>query len=384
MITESLAAIDGPGHHFGFGQASVLAQTTPQQTQTAVSAQQTQQAAAPPPLTGQTGVPCATQVGQVCTVVGAVSGSWTKTGSGSFTVTATVPATAILNDGVPIIFLPTTAGVETFTAACGVPTTIGGSVTCSGTTVGDLLQGAVVTVRFVTTGGFQDVTGTVTGPGGAALTNQIALTRAQTTAGFTVGQAGVPCASAIGQTCQITGATTGTCTVTGSMTCTVTGTSTPAAGAGTAIAVFTTTIGNEFIACTATGIGGTSTTCTGTLAGNALQGSTVAVVFPAPGGVSVGTITGPGAPLFPGAGNLLLPNLPLLPPPPLEFIPPPPPPLLPPPPPAPMGAMAAPRMAGFPEVPVIPEADSLFLLVGGLVALGGLVGYRKLRRRDDA
>jgi len=32
---------------------------------------------------------------------------------------------------------------------------------------------------------------------------------------------------------------------------------------------------------------------------------------------------------------------------------------------------------------VIPEADSLVLLVGGLVALGGLVGYRRLRRRRD-
>ena len=39
--------------------------------------------------------------------------------------------------------------------------------------------------------------------------------------------------------------------------------------------------------------------------------------------------------------------------------------------------------AAFPEVPVIPEADSLFLLVGGLVALGGVVGYRSLRRRRD-
>src|SRR5687768_17253741 len=137
-ITESLAAIDGPGHHFGFGQASVLAQTTPQQTQTAIAAQQTQQAAAPPALTGQAGVPCATQVGQICTITGGVNGQWTKTGlGGSFTVTATVPATAILNDGVPIIFLPTTAGVETFTNACSVPTAIGSTVTCSGTTVGD-------------------------------------------------------------------------------------------------------------------------------------------------------------------------------------------------------------------------------------------------------
>jgi len=33
---------------------------------------------------------------------------------------------------------------------------------------------------------------------------------------------------------------------------------------------------------------------------------------------------------------------------------------------------------------VIPEADSLFLLAGGLAILGGLVVARTLRRRDDA
>jgi hypothetical protein len=80
--------------------------------------------------------------------------------------------------------------------------------------------------------------------------------------------------------------------------------------------------------------------------------------------------------------NVNIPNfLPILPPPPLQFIPPPPPPLLPPPPPAPAAGARAP--AAFPEVPVIPEADSLFLVVGGLVALGGLVGLRSLRRRRD-
>jgi hypothetical protein len=69
---------------------------------------------------------------------------------------------------------------------------------------------------------------------------------------------------------------------------------------------------------------------------------------------------------------------PILPPPPLEFIPPPPPPLLPPPPPAPMA-----QRAMLPEVPVIPEADSLLLLVGGLAALGGLAAVCALRRRQD-
>jgi len=38
---------------------------------------------------------------------------------------------------------------------------------------------------------------------------------------------------------------------------------------------------------------------------------------------------------------------------------------------------------GLPEVPVIPEAESLFLLLGGLVALGGLSGLRHVGRRDD-
>src|SRR5439155_16448428 len=78
--------------------------------------------------------------------------------------------------------------------------------------------------------------------------------------------------------------------------------------------------------------------------------------------------------------SVIIPNPPLLPPPPLQLLPPPLPPLLPPPL-APAAGARAP--AAFPEVPVIPEADSLFLVVGGLVALGGLVGLRSLRRRRD-
>jgi hypothetical protein len=73
---------------------------------------------------------------------------------------------------------------------------------------------------------------------------------------------------------------------------------------------------------------------------------------------------------------------PILPPPPLLPPPPPPPPLLPPPPMAPP-MMAPPSAAAMPGVPVIPEADSLFLLVGGLAALGGLVALRRMRRHDD-
>ena len=71
------------------------------------------------------------------------------------------------------------------------------------------------------------------------------------------------------------------------------------------------------------------------------------------------------------------PLLPPPPPPPLAFLPPPPPPLLPPPPPAPPSARAP-----FPEVPVIPEAESLGLLAAGLAGLGVLVAALRRRRRD--
>jgi hypothetical protein len=38
----------------------------------------------------------------------------------------------------------------------------------------------------------------------------------------------------------------------------------------------------------------------------------------------------------------------------------------------------------YPEVPVIPEADTLFLVAGAVLAIGGLAGYRRLRdRRND-
>jgi hypothetical protein len=75
-----------------------------------------------------------------------------------------------------------------------------------------------------------------------------------------------------------------------------------------------------------------------------------------------------------------LPPLPSLPPPlpPLPPPPPPPAPLLPPPPVMPPAMMAPP--AG---VPVIPEADSALLLLGGLLGMGGLVGLAAWRRRRD-
>jgi hypothetical protein len=209
------------------------------------------------------------------------------------------------------------------------------------------------------------------------------------------------CAAIVGQTCQVTGAITGSATITASATWNLTVVAAPAGAlvGGIPQAFALTTInavglGEGPFPCTALAAAGGTTTCTFTTVGNPLVGTTVAVCFPpaAAGALPlcvVGSVTGPGvvppivpvppvAPVVPPAAAFLQP--PLVPPPPAQFIPPPPPPLLPPPPPAPTGGLAAPSGA-FPAVPVIPEADSLFLVIGGLVALGGLVGYRRLRRR---
>jgi hypothetical protein len=40
-------------------------------------------------------------------------------------------------------------------------------------------------------------------------------------------------------------------------------------------------------------------------------------------------------------------------------------------------------MAPATGVPVIPEADSVYLVMSGLGVLGGLVGLRRWRRRDN-
>jgi len=68
---------------------------------------------------------------------------------------------------------------------------------------------------------------------------------------------------------------------------------------------------------------------------------------------------------------------------PLPLLPPPPPLIVPPPALVPLPLLPAPAMAAapFPEVPVIPEADSILLLIGGLTVLGTLAGYRRWRGR---
>jgi len=65
----------------------------------------------------------------------------------------------------PTIFIPTTANAAGEQFACAVTTLVGGATTttCTGTTQGDILQGATITVAFPAVGGgFVTVTGTAT------------------------------------------------------------------------------------------------------------------------------------------------------------------------------------------------------------------------------
>jgi len=448
--TESLGSIDGPGHHFGFSQSSVLAQTTGQQTLQTIGQPAGFNTTATQDCTGTT----TTDAGGVCPITGQVNGSWTDTGSGIAVVTATVPTP--VNAVQPIIFARTTIGTETFVAGVGTttcnpnPPTAGATISCSFTTVGDLLAGAnTVAIRFSTPGGSVDLFGTVAaavggqgtqptgatslaalqaagfvgtgtgcvanlnninggfngignpgfnpiGPvGGIGFGNPPGLAGGLGINGFGVGGIGGLNTGAqggiIGRTCQVTGAVNGTATITGSATWALTTTTPAGATVGVAavnpVAFALTTVntvapGEGPFPCTAVAAVGAVTNCNFVTAGNPLIGLTVAVCFATPG-VGVAGVTcnlGTVAAAL-GQNAVILPNLPILPPPPLEFIPPPPPPLLPPPPPAPLGAVAAARP--MVDVPIIPEADSLFLVIGGLVALGGLAGYRSLRRRRD-
>jgi hypothetical protein len=189
------------------------------------------------------------------------------------------------------------------------------------------------------------------------------------------GPAGVACADTAPDSCTVTGPVNGNCTVIGSMRCTLTATVPAGVGTGTVpVAVLTTTQGLQGFTCTPVLVGTTTVTCTGTVPGNVLQGSNATVVF-APGVTGVGTVRGPG----PRSATLVLPLLP-------PVLPPLPPPLRLPPQPMlsqPLGAQV-PRVAPpAPEVPVIPEADTLVLLAGSLAGLGIGVVLRQWHRRKD-
>ena len=180
------------------------------------------------------------------------------------------------------------------------------------------------------------------------------------------GQPGRPCADTPGDACAVAGQVRGQGTLgAGGMNWSLTATIPPGATPGTVpVAVLSTTRGLEGFACSPVTVGATTVTCTGTTLGPALQGSTVTVVF-TPGVAATGTVTGLGGRLAP--------------PPPI-ILPPPPPAQLVPVPPVP-GAALPTAPGSLVEVPVIPEADSLGLLAGGLIAVGVLVGLRAVRRR---
>src|SRR5439155_1579890 len=133
------------------------------------------------------------------------------------------------------------------------------------------------------------------------------------------------------------------------------------------------------VACSAApGAVGAAFTCSGTFAGAGmpLAGSSACIVFSlAPGAVVCSAVS--------GSGPAVAPPLPPPPPPPLL---PPPLALVPPPPPfAPLGptpSADARAVAGFVEVPVIPEADSAGLVLIGLLVASAL-GARRARRPGE-
>src|SRR5579883_2722726 len=308
------AVADGPRPHFSF--SSVVGQTTgtstPTLTATATATTTPVATGTPiggtgivpttqnvPTSSGIAGVACASGVGQTCTATGSVSGTFTitsamstSTGPTSFTLVATGPANALAG-GYPALFVPTTYTVEAF--QCGA-VTAALQTTCTGMAVGSPLQNATVTVRFPLVGGATSDVAGVVNLGATATTTSVPLSTALTPVTRS-GQAGVPCATVVSATCTVSGSVTGSGTVTASITWSLT--ATIPSGVATGIvptAVFTTTAGLEGITCNAIASGASSVTCTGTTVGNALQGSTVTVVFTT-ALTAVGTITGSGADL---------------------------------------------------------------------------------------
>jgi hypothetical protein len=359
---------------------------------------------ATPVVSGTPGVGCTTVIGGTCAVVGAAAGSCTKTGSGTCSVTATGPTNATVG-GVPILFVPTTVNPNGEQITC-TATSATFTTSCTGTTLGDPICGGTVTVAFpLVGGGFGNVTGTIScaGTGTLIVCKQIQILGSGALGGIggiggiggfgglnppgplggigfnPLGPVGGPNFGGIGGVGGIGGiGGVGGLGLQGS---TVTFTTPPG---GPVIPSITIPVGQLGPICAAGVVANVGTVAVtevvpagftlNSVTGGTLSGNTGTATITA--GTTT-TLTFINAPI-----NVNIPNvLPILPPPPLQFIPPPPPPLLPPPPPAPAAGARAP--AAFPEVPVIPEADSLFLVVGGLVALGGLVGLRSLRRRRD-
>jgi hypothetical protein len=104
-------------------------------------------------------VPAVTTVGQSIQYQGAVTGRWTKTGSGAFAFTTTGPANTTPG-GVATLVLFTTIGQEHFPCA-PMPASPPFTTTCAGSTIGDVILGANVSVLVPLVGGsFATLTGT--------------------------------------------------------------------------------------------------------------------------------------------------------------------------------------------------------------------------------
>jgi uncharacterized repeat protein (TIGR01451 family) len=117
------------------------------------------------PLAAGGAAPCTDQVDGDCTTTGGVQGTLEKTRSMEFALTATGPP-GTLGGQPAAVTIPTTRGFEEF--LCG-PVDAARRTICTGVTEGDALQGAVIAVSFLLTGGdLASVTGTVRGPGPSA------------------------------------------------------------------------------------------------------------------------------------------------------------------------------------------------------------------------
>jgi len=352
-----------------------------------------------PVVSGTPGVGCTTVIGGICTSVGGVTGTWTKTGSGVFAFAATGPTNSTVG-GIPVIFIPTTVNPNGEQFNC-TATSATFTTTCNGNTLGDPLCGGIVTVNFpLVGGGFGTVTGTITctGQGTLVVCKQIQILGGGALGGIG-GIGGIGGFGGLNPPGPLGGIGFNPLgPIGGSNFGGIGGIGGLGAGLGLqgSTVTFTTPPGGPIIPAITIPAGQLGPICATGVAANV---GTVAVTEVVPAGFTLNSVTGGTLAGNTGTATItagttttltfinvintvIIPNnLPILPPPPLQFIPPPPPPLLPPPPPAPAAGARAP--AAFPEVPVIPEADSLFLVVGGLVALGGLVGLRSLRRRRD-
>jgi hypothetical protein len=178
VAVQQTATAQAAGTATAVAQTQVAAPATARAALTATAAAALTQVPATTPIAtvilppGTTSGACATTVGGVCQFQddpngpGVLEGTATKIGSMRFTVTATSPVVPVAGS-VPAVFLPTTIGVESFFVACSaVPAAAPFTTTCTGVTVGDVLQGAVITVRFANAaGGVTNVTGIAVGPG---------------------------------------------------------------------------------------------------------------------------------------------------------------------------------------------------------------------------